>query len=217
MWTGLDADTLAFQTIVAIEDFLPPVRIGQVPPDGIGQQFAVIRIWLPPELSLELARVDRVPHVVPWPIRHVGNEFLIRLSVGTRFERVHDPAKFFHQIDVPHFIVATDGVRLPNLAARDDRFNCFAMIDHMEPIPNVQTLAIDRNGLLPKAFQNHHRDELFGELIRPVVVRAVGHQDRQAIGVAPGADEMVGRGLARRIGRARIEGGGLAETARRTE
>ena len=86
----------------------------------------MIVVGLPTQLPLELARVDRVRHVVPGPISHVGNEFLIRLSVGTRFERVHDPAKFFHQIDIPQLIVPTDRVRLPDLAASDDRFDRFA-------------------------------------------------------------------------------------------
>ena len=177
----------------------------------------MIVVGLPTKLPLELARVDRVPHVVPGPICDVGNELFIAFSVGSRFERVHDPTEFFHQIDVPHFIVATDGVRLPNLAASDNRFDCFAMIDHIEPIPNVLTFAVHRDGLLPNAFQNHHGDELFGELIRPVVVRAVGHQDRQTVGVVPGANEMIRGGFARRLRRPRIVRGGFGKISRVAE
>ncbi|MNP19510.1 hypothetical protein D3C76_1120440 [compost metagenome] len=37
---------------------------------------------------------------------------------------------------------------------------------------------------------------------RPVIVRTIGQQHRQAIGSLPGADQVVGRGLAGGVGRA---------------
>jgi hypothetical protein len=48
------------------------------------------------------------------------------------------------------------------------------VIQYVEPVPDVLTLAIDRDGFLSDALQNHDRDQFFWELIRAVVVRAVG-------------------------------------------
>src|SRR3546814_9842318 len=66
------------------------------------------------------------------------------------------------------------------------------------------------------------RDQLLGKVIRPVIVRAVAGRDLQSIGVVPGADEMVGRRLARRIGGVgrvgrRLGEGGVGRAERRSE
>ena len=44
------------------------------------------------------------------------------------------------------------------------------------------------------------RDQFFGELMRAIIVRAVGKHDWQAIGMPPGADEMVGGSFGGGIG-----------------
>ena len=56
-----------------------------------------------------------------------------------------------------------------------------------------------------------------GEMIGPVVVRAVGGERRQAVGVVPGADQVIGGGLAGRVGRVGLVGRGLGEFARRAQ
>ncbi len=91
------------------------------------------------------------------------------------------------------------------------------MVVHIEPVADIEALAIDRQGLAGQPLDDHQRDELFREVIGPVIVRAVRHQGGQAIGVAPGPDQMVGGGLGGRIGRARIIGGLLGEEAVRPE
>jgi hypothetical protein len=59
--------------------------------------------------------------------------------------------------------------------------------------------------------QDRHRHQLLGEVEGPVVVRAVGDDDRQPIGLPPGADEVVRGRLGGRIGRARVVGRRLGE------
>ena len=60
-------------------------------------------------------------------------------------------------------------------------------------------------------------NELFGELVGTVIVAAIGHEHRQAVGAMPGADEMIRGGLARRIGRVRVVSRGLGEGPVRAE
>ena len=51
---------------------------------------------------------------------------------------------------------------------------------------------------------DEERDQLLGVLIGAVVIGAVGHQCRQAVGIVEGTDEVVAGGLARRIRAVRI-------------
>src|SRR6266699_1084740 len=44
-------------------------------------------------------------------------------------------------------------------------------------------------------------DQLFGEMIRPVIIRAIAHDRGQPVGLAPCAYQMIRRGFARRVRR----------------
>ena len=88
------------------------------------------------------------------------------------------------------------------------------MVFHEEPIAHVGPIAIKRYRLARHRLKDHHRDQLLGELPGAVIVGAVGEHHRQAVGVVPGAHQMVAGGLAGRIGRAGVVGGGFTEAAR---
>ena len=62
----------------------------------------------------------------------------------------------------------------------------------IEPITDVLPVAIDRQRLACQSFDDHVRDQLFGEMVRPVIVRAVGDECRQPVSFMPGAHQMVG-------------------------
>jgi len=51
-------------------------------------------------------------------------------------------------------------------------------------------VAVDRQRLALQGVEDHQRDELLGELVRPVVVRTVGHQHGQPVGVVAGQYEV---------------------------
>src|SRR5690349_24331694 len=65
------------------------------------------------------------------------------------------------------------------------------MILHVEPVTNVQPIAID--GQLPafEGVENHQRNEFLGELTRAVVVRAIGGDGGEAIGLEIGSNQVV--------------------------
>ena len=65
-----------------------------------------------------------------------------------------------------------------------------AVVLDVEPVAHVAAVAVDRQRLALERVEDHQRDQLLGELVRAVVVRAVGDQRRQAVGLvsrrAPG-------------------------------
>ncbi len=65
------------------------------------------------------------------------------------------------------------------------------MVFHIEPITNLVTLAINWQWLAIQRIEDHQRDQLLGEVVRAVVVRAVGDDGGQAVGAAPSAHQMV--------------------------
>ena len=75
------------------------------------------------------------------------------------------------------------------------------MIVHVQPVAHMPAVPVDRQRASLEPVQHHQRDQLFRELIRPVVVRTIGDEDGQPVGVKIGPHEMVGRCLARRVRR----------------
>ena len=80
------------------------------------------------------------------------------------------------------------------------------MIVDIQPITHVGTVAVDRQRLALDRVQDDQWNELFGKLVRAVIVRTIRHDDWQAICLEPGMREMVGRRLAGRIRRTRSIG-----------
>jgi len=66
------------------------------------------------------------------------------------------------------------------------------MILHMDPIANVFAASINRNWSVPERRAYHSGDELFGKLIRSVIIGAARHDYRQSVGPVPGAREVIG-------------------------
>ena len=104
-----------------------------------------------------------------------------------------------HDVDVGLLVPTANVVSLTETTAREHRADRAAMIGDVEPVTNLLTIAVDRQWLACKRVDDHQRNELFGKMIRPVVVRAIGRHDWQAVGVVPSAHEMIARRLTRGI------------------
>lgn len=87
------------------------------------------------------------------------------------------------------------------------------MVVDIEPVAHVCACAVDRQRLTLKAVEDDEWDELLGEVVRAVVVRAVGDEGGQTIGVVPSADQVVAGSLAGRVRRVGGIWGGLGEEA----
>ena len=60
----------------------------------------------------------------------------------------------------------------------------------------LHTVAVHRQAFARQGVDDHQRDEFFGKVHRAVVVAAVGGEHRQAVGVVPGAHQVVAGRLA---------------------
>ena len=87
------------------------------------------------------------------------------------------------------------------------------MIAHIKPVPHVQPVAIDRNGLAVADRFDDDRNQLLRKLVGAVVVGAIGRDHRQAVGVMIGAHQQVARRLAGGIGRVGSVGRGFGKIA----
>src|SRR5690606_34225811 len=159
---------------------------------------------LPAELLVNFVGVNRVAAVVPGAVFHVGDLASVGLAIGARAQFVEQRAHGVDDLDVGLFIPATDVVGLAGLASLQHAADGAAMVFHVQPVADLHAVAIHRQGLAGQGVDDHQRDELFGEVVRAVVVRAVGGEHRQAVGVVVGTHQVVAGGLAGRIGAVRF-------------
>ena len=75
------------------------------------------------------------------------------------------------------------------------------VILHIEPVAHVLALAVNGQRTAVTDIVYKERDQLLGELVGPVVVRAVGHDRWHAVGVVERPHEVIRRRLRCRIGR----------------
>jgi hypothetical protein len=146
--------------------------------------------------------------------RPVGDEIDQRLArpdlrIGRKL--VHQGANRLDHVEIGLLVAPADAVGRADRAVENGGHQRARVILDIKPVAHVRALAVDRQLQPFERVDDHQRDELFGEMIWAVIVRAVGHDHRQPVGVVPGAHQMVRRGLRGRIGRARIVGRGLAE------
>ena len=113
---------------------------------------------------------------------------------------IEDVADRLHDLDVLLLAVAADIVGFSDPASFENFEDRCAVIDDIQPVAHVFAITVDRQILAVQGIVDDQRDQLFRELVGTVVVRAVGDQHRQAVGVVIGADQMVRGGLAGRIG-----------------
>ena len=144
-----------------------------------------------------------------WP---VGDKFYqIAVGAGLRAQGVEQIADGVHDFQISAFASAADGVGGAGLAAFSDERQGADVILDVEPVAHVVATAVNRQGLAFKRVQDYERNQLFRELVRAVVVGAVGDYNGQAIGVKPGAGQMVGAGFTGGVGRSWIVRRGFAE------
>ena len=104
---------------------------------------------------------------------HIGDQAL-RLSEFS--------ADQFYNIDIPHLIMAADIINLTDAASSKDQVDRLAVILHIKPVSDIETLAVYRERLIMQRIGDHQRDQLLRELIRTVVVGAAADRHRKAIG-----------------------------------
>ena len=69
------------------------------------------------------------------------------------------------------------------------------MILHVQPVPDVLAIPINRQRLSVSRIQDHQRNQFLGKLERSIIVRTIRGQRWQSVSVVVGADEVIGRRL----------------------
>ena len=134
-------------------------------------------------------------------IGHIGDEGFILRAVGAWTQLVEDATDRLDHFEIRALVVSAYIVCLARHALLVHQAERGDMVVDMQPVANVGALAIDRQRLAVQAIEDDQRNELFGEMVGTVVVGTVRDQRRQAVGVVPGADEMVGSSLRGGVGR----------------
>ena len=110
---------------------------------------------------MDLRRVDRVPHIVPLPVRHERDEALGLAQLL---------ADELHDVDVLHLVVSAHVIHFPHPSLVDDEVDRLAVVLHIQPVAHILPRSVYGQRLVRKRVRDRERDELLGEMIGPVVV-----------------------------------------------
>ena len=102
-------------------------------------------------------------------------------------------------VDVLPLVEAADVVGLGHLALVEDEVNSTRVVLDEEPVAHILAFAIYRQRLAVTYVVYEQRYQFFGELVGPVVVRAVGYQCGHSVCVVICAHEVVARGFGGRV------------------
>jgi hypothetical protein len=147
-------------------------------------------------------------------VLHEGHLAGVRLAVFARAQFVEDRAQRTHHVDIGLFVPAADVVGLAQRTRLEHAPDRAAVVGHVQPVAHLLAVAVDRQRLAGQRIVDHQRDQLFREVVGTVVVRAVGGQHRQAVGVVIGTHQVVAGGLAGRVRAVRLVAVGFAEGRR---
>jgi hypothetical protein len=124
---------------------------------------------------------------------------------------VENGADLPHHVDVPPFIASADIVGFADFPVPRDEVERARVVLDVKPIADVLALPVDRQPLARERIEDGQRDQLFGEMIRTIVVGAIRDDHRKAIGALPRFREMIGRSFRGGIGGAGIVRSSFAE------
>ncbi len=92
-----------------------------------------------------------------------------------------------------------------------------AVVLHIDPIPDVHPIPINRKGVVLQGIADHQGDQFLRKLVGPIVIGAPGDDGGQAIGFIVGPHQQICCRLAGRIGTVGREGRDLGEGPRWSE
>ncbi len=189
--------------IAAVLYVLAPVEMVQVPLYGLAQAASKGFPRRPAQFAFELAGIDGVASIMAWSIFDKADQLGIGASITSMLGRqfVEQRTDAVHHLQIALLIVPADGIGFADGTAHEYGQQGLHMVVDIQPVAHLKAIAIDRQRLTGQGIEDDPRDQFFRKVERPVVVGAVAEQHRQTIGALPGADQMVGRGLAGRIGR----------------
>src|SRR5207244_1298588 len=170
----------------------------EIPLYSFAQPSLKCLLGIPAEFTLDLGGINGVAPVVA---RAVWDE---TEQAGKRIDSIpgqfgQDRANMLHDIEVLPVIITANVIRLTHTPTAEDRVNALAVIFHIQPVPDVGTITVDRNWFSCQAGTNNRWDQFLSVLKRTVVVGAIAGAGRQSIRPVVGAYQVIGSRFARRI------------------
>lgn len=107
------------------------------------------------------------------------------------YQVLQDVADGLYYFYVLLFVVAADVIGIGYVALLRYQDEGAGVVFHKQPVAYLAAVAVYRQGFAGQGVEDDQRDEFFREVVRAVVVAAVGDQRGQAVGALPGADEVV--------------------------
>ena len=147
--------------VFTAEDFLPPFAVVEVPFDSFLNALIEECFRLPTELSVDFCRVNSITHIVT---RTVLNKCDKAFVFADCFENC------LNNVDVSFFVVSANVINFTDFSVFNNHIDCLAVIVNIEPVTDIESFTVNGKLLISESFCNHNGDELFGELIRTVVV-----------------------------------------------
>src|SRR5690242_2543742 len=177
--------------VSARPDILPPPAVLQIPSDGPAQTAVESLARRPAKFAPDLGDVHRVAPVMTRPVCNECDKLSVRPMCRARQHFVEQPADPGYDIEVGPLGVAANIVALAYPALVEDREQGARVVLDIKPIADIVALAVDRDRLAMQPPQDGERDQLFGEMVGSVIIRAVADDGRQPEGFVPGADQMI--------------------------
>ena len=126
-----------------------------------------------------------------WTVFNKTDQVFILPAVSPRFLFIKLPAHRPYNLKVAFLITATYVVGLTTPAFVEDEVNGIAVVQYIQPVPDVAACAIHRNGFSSQAFPDDGGNEFLCVLPGAVIVGAVARRNVHPICMVVSPDDMV--------------------------
>ena len=154
----------------------------KIPADGLLDTLLKLQRGFPTEFLLELGRIDGVAQVVSGTVGNEGDKVHVLTFLASQ-QTVNGLNNHLDDVDVLPLVEAADVIRIGYFTLMENEVNSTGMILYIQPVAHILTLAVDGQRLAMTDVVDEQRNQFLRELIRSVVVRAVGHDDGHAVSV----------------------------------
>ena len=181
---------LVILLIITAGHVVHPFLVVEIPLHGLLDTFLELETGFPTEFALELAGVDGIAHVVALAVGDVGDEVEVFAFLASE-QAVDGLDDYLDDVDVLPLVEASDVVGLGYLAVVEYHVDGTGMVFNIESVAHVLAFAVHWQWLAVTDVVDEKGNQLLGELIGSIIVRAVGDDGWHAVGVVERTDEVV--------------------------
>src|SRR4028118_459257 len=98
-----------------------------------------------------------------------------------------------NEVNIFDFVVSANVIGFARSPFVNDDIERTAMVSDIQPIPNVLSIPVNRQGFAQQDVDTHQGYQLFGEMVGAVIIGTIGDDGRHAIGMVESTGEVVAR------------------------